>query len=101
MTSRYDGYVLDIPLSDGIEEFVSGIKRAASRRGEDLMLIQVLQLAVTAPKRLPTSGRSETWVARNRSKIHSCTTMPWMVNAVSQHAPERWSAGTCMYDKRS
>lgn len=64
LTSRYDGYVLDIPLSDGIEEFVSGIKRAASRRGEDLLLIQVLQLAVTAPKRLQTSDRNETWVAK-------------------------------------
>ncbi|CAN0548559.1 unnamed protein product, partial [Ectocarpus sp. 12 AP-2014] len=41
------GYVLDIPLSDGIEEFVSGIKRAASRRGEDLILIQSVRPGVS------------------------------------------------------
>ncbi|CAB1097870.1 unnamed protein product [Ectocarpus sp. CCAP 1310/34] len=43
----YDGYVLDIPLSDGIEEFVSGIERAASRRGEDLILIQSVRPGVS------------------------------------------------------
>ncbi|CAM9156367.1 unnamed protein product [Ectocarpus fasciculatus] len=43
----YDGYVLDIPLSDGIEEFVSGIKRAASRRGKDLILIQSVRPGVS------------------------------------------------------
>eukprot|EP00752_Nemacystus_decipiens_P006333 g5709.t1 len=36
----YDGYVLDIPLSDGIEEFVGGIKNAATEKGIDLLLIQ-------------------------------------------------------------
>lgn len=38
---RYDGYVLDIPLSDGIEELVGGIKSSAIRKGKDLLLIQV------------------------------------------------------------
>ena len=33
--------MLDIPLSDGIEEFVGGIKTAATGRGKDLLLIQV------------------------------------------------------------
>ena len=47
--SRYDGYVLDIPLSNGIEEFISGIKTAATRSGTDLLLIQVGGGGVSLP----------------------------------------------------
>eukprot|EP00903_Cladosiphon_okamuranus_P014929 g13822.t1 len=43
----YDGYVLDIPLSDGIEEFVGGIKTAAVQKGINLLLIQSVRPGVS------------------------------------------------------
>eukprot|EP00904_Undaria_pinnatifida_P009081 jgi/Undpi1/5302/HiC_scaffold_2.g00583.m1 len=36
----YHGYVLDVPVADGIEEFVSGIKLTASEKGINLLIIQ-------------------------------------------------------------
>lgn len=50
---RYDGYVLDIPLSDGIEEFVYGIKSASIRRGKELLFIQVRNLppSIVSPRK--------------------------------------------------
>ncbi|CAN0215656.1 unnamed protein product, partial [Scytosiphon promiscuus] len=48
----YDGFVLDIPLSDGIEEFVSGIKSAGTRRGKELLLIQSVRPGMTLSPRL-------------------------------------------------
>lgn len=38
---RYHGFVLDIPMSDGIEEFVSAILRTGERSGVRLLIIQV------------------------------------------------------------
>lgn len=50
---RYDGYVLDIPLADGIEEFVSAIKSTGTRRGKELILIQVRFHSVLAKHSFP------------------------------------------------
>ncbi|CAN0403194.1 unnamed protein product [Pylaiella littoralis] len=48
----YDGYVLDIPLSDGIDEFVGGVKGSAIRRGKNLLLIQSVRPGFSLSGRL-------------------------------------------------
>lgn len=48
MMHRYDGFVLDIPLADGIEEFIAQIKANGLEGGIDLLLIQVLKVGIQA-----------------------------------------------------